>query len=98
VGALYRLLHLLAPEEVYRDFVGKYRRKEKFYGKLKTTLSGYVSAFNEPIIDGFNAPGNDDDFVRGFLRENAEKVTPVALETVEACRQAMGIGHSLYRA
>ena len=33
-----------------------------------------------------------------IARENAERVTPVALETVEACRAAMGIGHSLYRA
>jgi tryptophanyl-tRNA synthetase len=98
LGALYRMLHLLAPEEVYLDFVGKYRRGEKFYGTLKTTLAEYVSKFNAPIIERFNAPGNDENSVREFLRENAKKVTPVALETVEAVRQAMGIGHSLYRA
>ena len=98
LGVLYRLLNLLAPQEVYLDFVAKYRRGEKFYGVLKTTLAKYVSEFNEPIIEKFNAPENSDAFVRDFLRENAKKVTPVALETVEACRKAMGIGHSLYRA
>jgi tryptophanyl-tRNA synthetase len=98
VGVLYRLLRLLAPEDVYLDFVGKYRRGEKFYGKLKTTLAEYVSAFNEPIIERFNAPDNDENAVRGFLTENAQRVAPQALSTVEACREAMGIGHSLHRA
>ena len=97
VGALYRLLHLLAPEDVYLDFVGKYRRRDKFYGVLKTTIAEYVSKFNEPIIDRFNDPGNTEESVRSFLHDNAAKVTPVALETVEACRQAMGIGHSIHR-
>lgn len=98
LGTLYRLLNLLAPRDVYLDFVGKYRRGEKFYGTLKTTLAEYVSKFNAPIIERFNAPGNDEAYVRDFLRENAKKVTPTALETVEAVREAMGIGHSLYRA
>ena len=98
VGVLYRLLNLLAPEDVYLDFLGKYRRGEKFYGTLKTTLAKHVSEFNAPIIEGFNAPENSDESVMDFLRDNARKVTPVALETVEACREAMGIGHSLHRA
>ncbi len=98
VGVLYRLLHLLAPEEVYRDFLGKYRRREKFYGMLKNTLAEHVSQFNAPIIERYNDPANSREFVLAFLRENARRVTPIALETVEACREAMGIGHSLYRA
>jgi tryptophanyl-tRNA synthetase len=98
LGVLYRLLNLLAPEEVYLDFLGKYRRGDKFYGMLKKTLAEYVSVFNEPIIAGFNDPANDEESVRAFLHDNAQKVTPVALETVEACREAMGLGHSLYRA
>ena len=97
-GALYRLLHILAPEDVYLDFVGKYRRKEKFYGTLKKVLAEYASAFNEPIIEKFNDPENTDASIEEFLRENAKKVTPVALDTVEACREAIGIGRSLYRA
>ncbi len=98
LGVLYRLLHLLAPEEVYLDFLGKYRRSEKFYGTLKKTLAEYVSQFNAPIIERYNSPENSPASVEDFLRENARRVTPVALETVEACRAAMGIGHSLYRA
>ena len=98
VGVLYRLLSLLAPEQVYLDFLGKYRRGEKFYGVLKQTLATYVSAFNDHIIERYNDPANSDESVMDFLRENAKKVTPVALSTVEACREAMGIGHSLYRA
>ncbi|MDZ4858095.1 MAG: tryptophan--tRNA ligase [Candidatus Hydrogenedentes bacterium] len=97
LAALYRMLHLLAPREVYIDFVGKYRRGEKFYGTLKTTLAEYVSQFNAPIIERYNAPDNTEAFVREFLRENAKKVAPVALETVESVRAAMGIGRSLYR-
>jgi len=98
VAVLYRLLHLLAPEEVYTDFVGKYRRGEKFYGTLKKSLAEHVSAFNAPIIERYQDPALSDDFVEDFLRENAKQVSPVALDTVEACREAMGIGRSLYRA
>ena len=97
VGVLYYLLNLLAPEDVYLDFVGKYRRKEKFYGTLKKTLAEHVNAFNAPIIDKYNDPANNDASIKAFLHANAEKVTPIALDTVEACRAAMGIGHSLYR-
>jgi tryptophanyl-tRNA synthetase len=98
VGVLYSLLHLMAPEDVYLDFLGKYRRQEKFYGTLKKVLAEHISKFNAPIIEKFNAPDNNDEFAKEFLRENAQKVTPVALGTVEACREAMGIGRSLFRA
>ncbi len=98
VGALYRLLSLTAPKEVFEDFVGKYRRKEKFYGTLKTTLAEHVNAFNAPIIAAYHSPHNTEATVKEFLVENAKRVTPVALETVESCREAMGIGRSLYRA
>ncbi|MDX9975326.1 MAG: tryptophan--tRNA ligase [FCB group bacterium] len=97
LATLYRLLDLVAPEDVYRDFVDKYRRGEKFYGTLKTTLAQHISEFNAPIIERYNAPANNDESVKEFLRANAERVTPVALETVESCREAMGLGHSLYR-
>jgi tryptophanyl-tRNA synthetase len=98
LGVLYRLLNLLAPEEVYLDFLGKYRRGEKFYGTLKKSVAEHVSAFNAPIIEKYNDPGNNDESIKGFLRENAARVTPIALDTVESCRAAMGIGHSLFRA
>jgi tryptophanyl-tRNA synthetase len=98
VGVLYRLLSLLAPEEVFLDFLGKYRRGEKFYGTLKSTLAEHVSRFNAPIIERYNDPAHNDDYIMDFLRANAQRVTPVALETVESCREAMGIGRSLYRA
>ena len=98
IGVLYRLLSLLAPEEVYLDFLDQYRAGGKFYGNLKKTLAEHVSKFNEPLIEGFNDPANNDEFIKDFLRENAKKVTPIALETVEACREAIGIGRSLYRA
>ncbi len=98
LGALYRLLSLTAPQGVFEDFVGKYRRKEKFYGTLKTTLAEHVNAFNAPIIAAYHSPHNTEATVKEFLVENAKRVTPVALETVESCREAMGIGRSLYRA
>lgn len=98
VGALYRLLSLTAPEEVYLDYVQRYREGGKFYGDLKKTLAVHISEFNAPIIEAYNSPSNSAESVEDFLRANAQRVTPVALETVEACRQAMGIGHSLYRA
>jgi tryptophanyl-tRNA synthetase len=98
LSALYTLLSLLAPQEVFADFVGKYRRGEKFYGTLKQSVAEYASKFNAPIIDAFNSPNNTDDSVREFLHDNAKIVTPVALETVESCRAAIGIGRSLYRA
>ena len=88
----------LAEESDNEKAVQRYREKGKFYGDLKKTLAQHVSAFNAPIIEGFNSPDNTADSVRDFLRDNAEKVTPVALDTVEATRAAMGIGRSLFRA
>jgi tryptophanyl-tRNA synthetase len=98
VGVLYRLLSLIAPEEVYLDYLDQYRKGGKFYGGLKKTVAEYVWKFNQPIIEKYNDPSNTPDSVRDFLGENAKRVTPVALETVEACREAMGIGHSIFRA
>ena len=98
LGALYQLLSLTAPADVFEDFVVKYRAGEKFYGTLKKTLAEYIDKFNEPIIEGFHRPGNDEAYIRDFLSDNAKKVTPVAVETVETCREAMGIGRSIYRA
>ncbi len=98
VGVLYRLLSLLAPEDVYLEFLGQYRAGGKFYGALKKTVAEHVSNFNAPIIEKYHDPANNDTSIEDFLRENAKRVTPVALETVEACREAMGIGRSLYRA
>lgn len=98
VGVLYRLLSLLAPEEVFLDYLDQYRKGGKFYGSLKKTVAEYASQFNAPIIESYNDPAHDDDFIKDFLRENAKRVTPVALETVERCREAMGIGRSLFRA
>lgn len=98
VGTLYRLLSLLAPEEVFADFVDRYRRGDKFYGDLKKTVAAAVSAFNAPIIERFHAPENTEETVRAFLHENAKRVSPLALDTVERCRAAMGIGGSIYRA
>ena len=61
-----------------------------------------LKPYREQSIDGVSTaiifPIYNEDSVRDFLRENAKRVTPVALETVEACRAAMGIGHSIYRA
>lgn len=97
VGVLYRLLDLLAPRETYLEFLAEYRKGGKFYGGLKKTVAEHCAAFNAPIIERYNDPSNDPASVEDFLRENARRVTPVALETVEACRRAMGIGHSLHR-
>lgn len=98
VAVLYRLLSLLAPEDAYLDFLEQYRQGGKFYGNLKKEVARYVSEFNAPIIEKYNDPAHDDAFIEDFLRENARRVTPVALDTVEACREAMGIGRSLFRA
>lgn len=98
LAALYQLLDLLAPEDVFADFADRYRRGEKFYGDLKKTVAAHVSEFNAPIIERYNDPSNDRDYVMDFLKANAERVTPVALETVESCKEALGLGRSLYRA
>ena len=98
VGVLYRLLSLLAPEEVYLEYLDLYRQRGKFYGSLKKTVAEHVSKFNAPIIESYNDPAHNDAFIEDFLRENAKRVTPIALETVERCREVMGIGRSLFRA
>ncbi len=95
VGLLYRLLSLTASRELYEEFVERYRRKEKFYGLLKSTLVERLTAFNAPIIARFHDPRNDEASAREWLRTHAAKVAPLAAETVESVREAMGIGPSL---
>lgn len=97
VGVLYRLLSLLAPYDVYLEYLDYYRKGGKFYGALKKTVAAYASRFNAPIIERYYDSKNTDQYIEEFLRENAKRVTPVALQTVESCREAMGIGRSLYR-
>lgn len=98
LGVLFRLLDLLAPPEVFREYLQAYRDGGKFYGKLKQDVARHVWEFNAPIIERFNDPANNDEAIADFLRANAERVSPVALDTVERCREAMGIGRSLFRA
>jgi len=49
------------------------------------------------VLQKFNDPCNNDSFILDFLRENAKMVTTVALDTVDAFREAITFGRSLYR-
>ena len=61
------------------------------YGDLKKTVAEAVVAGLEPIQQRYREITADPAYLKGVLREAAERVTPVANYTVRLVKQRMGI-------
>lgn len=61
------------------------------YGDLKKTVAEAVVAGLEPVQQRYREITADPSYLKGVLREAAERVTPVANETVRLVKQRMGI-------
>lgn len=61
------------------------------YGDLKKTVAEAVVAGLEPIQQRYKEITADPTYLKGVLREAAERVAPVANDTVRLVKQRMGI-------
>jgi tryptophanyl-tRNA synthetase len=75
---IYQALAGLTDEDIRKEFTGLR------YGDLKKRVADMVIAHIEP----FQQPG----YLEGVLREGAERVAPIANDTVRLVKQRMGLG------
>jgi tryptophanyl-tRNA synthetase len=61
------------------------------YGDLKRQVADAVIAHLEPIQKRYAEITSDPDYVRCILRQGAERVTPIANDTVCKAKRAMGV-------
>jgi tryptophanyl-tRNA synthetase len=61
------------------------------YGDLKKTVAEAVIAALEPVQKRYREITGDAGYVTRVLEEGAERVRPLARETVEKAKKAMGL-------
>ncbi len=61
------------------------------YGDLKKKVADTVIAYLEPLQKEYRKIASDRGYVEGVLRDGAERVTPIANETVELVKRRMGL-------
>ncbi len=61
------------------------------YGDLKKRVADAVVAHLEPLQQRYREITADPGYLAGILREGAERVTPIANQTVQLAKQRMGL-------
>jgi len=61
------------------------------YGDLKKQVAEMVISHLEPFQQRYREIVSDPGYLKGVLREGAERVTPIANSTVELVKQRMGL-------
>jgi tryptophanyl-tRNA synthetase len=61
------------------------------YGDLKKQVAEMVIAYLEPFQNRYREIVSDPGYVKGVLREGAERVSPIANSTVELVKRRMGL-------
>jgi tryptophanyl-tRNA synthetase len=61
------------------------------YGDLKKQVAEMVIAHLEPLQGRYKEITQDPGYVESILREGAERVRPIAAETVELAKRRMGL-------
>lgn len=88
--ALYQLVRLCCPQEVYNEYTERYRRGDgRFFRELKETLAEAITKLLKPIQERHQALPDGD--VRTTLKEGAATVRPIARAVLDDMRSAMGL-------
>ena len=61
------------------------------YGDLKKTVAEMVVSHLEPIQKRYEELTADRGVIRGILKEGAERVTPIAEQTMDLVRERTGL-------
>jgi len=62
------------------------------YGALKKEVVELVVDGLRPLQDKFAELSKDSSYVEGILKDSAERIRPMARQTMSAASQAMGLG------
>jgi len=91
---IYMLLKLCAPSDVYDEYLERYNKGEqKFYGYLKKDLAQNIVDLLEPIQARYNSNECSPERVKQLLRENAERVRPIAKRNLRNMLSDMNFKH-----
>jgi len=61
------------------------------YGDLKKQVADMVIAHLEPFQQRFRQIASDPGYLAGVLRDGAERVAPIANQTVHLVKERMGL-------
>jgi len=75
-----------ADGDIKREFTGMR------YGDLKKRVADMVIAHLEPFQERYRKIVSEPGYLDGILREGAERVAPIANDTVRLVKQRMGLG------
>lgn len=88
VFALYKLF---AAEDQVAEMEERYRRGGYGYGEAKKALAELLLSHFAPYQDRWEELKSHPDDVRSILKKGADRVRPIALETMEKVRSAVGM-------
>jgi tryptophanyl-tRNA synthetase len=83
--AIYQAFSGVTDDEIKRKFIGMR------YGDLKKEVAGMVIAHLEPFQQRYRQIIADPGYLAGVLREGAERVAPIANDTVRIVKDRMGL-------
>jgi tryptophanyl-tRNA synthetase len=83
--SIYQAFSGASDDELKRQFTGMR------YGDLKKQVAEMVISHLEPFQERYRQIVSDPGYLAGVLREGAERVAPIANETVRQVKQRMGL-------
>ena len=83
--SIYQAFSGAADDEIKREFTGLR------YGDLKKRVADMVIAHLEPFQARYRKIVSEPGYLEGILREGAERVAPIANDTVRLVKQRMGL-------
>lgn len=93
--ALYALMELCSPPDVYAEYLRRYADREgKFFGEMKQRLADDIIALLEPIQQRYKTLSND--IVSEILADGAEKVRSIASTVLMDMRSVMGLKKKVF--
>jgi tryptophanyl-tRNA synthetase len=85
------LLHIFQAFEEWPDDRMRRHFAGMRYGDLKKQVAEAVIAHLGPIQEKYRQVTADPGYIAGILRQGAERVSPIANDTVRKVKQAMGL-------
>jgi tryptophanyl-tRNA synthetase len=89
---VFALLKLVASPEELTEWEGKYRNGGMGYGEAKKRLAELVIDYFQPYRQKRQELENNLDYVREVLDKGAQRSRPIAQQTLEKVRWAVGLG------
>jgi tryptophanyl-tRNA synthetase len=89
---VFALLKLFATSDELSAWQSKYRKGGSGYGEAKKRLAELIIEYFKPYRQKRQQLENNIDYVKGVLKQGAERAGAVATQTLEKVRRAVGLG------